>query len=84
MDGNNEIRDRGIGKWELGQQEKNLLVTKLRLNTTELKCNLYKWNPQEFKFEMLENTVTDTALFNGHLSDLRRTVNSRKGERRKE
>jgi len=48
---------------------------------TELKCNLYKWNPQEFKLEMLENTMTETSLFNGNLNDLRRIVNSSESRR---
>ena len=47
---------------------------------TELKCNLYKWNPQEFKLEMLENTMTETSLFNGNLKDLR-IVNSSESRR---
>ena len=48
---------------------------------TELKCHLYKWNPQEFKLEMLENTMTETSLFNGNLNDLRRIVNSSESRR---
>lgn len=48
----------------------------------ELKCNLYKQNPQEFKLEMLENTVRDPSLFNGDPGDLR-IVNSSKSERQK-
>lgn len=48
---------------------------------TKLKCNLYKQNPQEFRLEMLENTMTETSLFNGNLNDLRKIVNSSESRR---
>lgn len=50
---------------------------------TELKCNLYKQNPQGFKLEMLENTMTDSSLFNGGLGYLGRILNSGRSERQK-
>lgn len=69
-DGNNEIR---IRNWQLGvwPSRKGFLVNKLRLNILELKCTLQVEDPQEFELEMLENTMTETSLFNGNLNDLR-------------